>query len=268
MKPQRYFDVRQQGSEADIYIYGEITPYPWDEGDSSAMSLKEALQGLDVSVINVYINSPGGSVAEGWTIYSELKRHPAKVRTYGDGFIASAALYPFMAGDERYAVTPCAFFFHQMSNYVWGNADDMRKAAEELEKLNEIGRAAFTDNTELTAEAVKEMEQAETWLSPEEALELGIATAVIATKPTAVAAQSAKAAIIQRVLEGAPPAGGDNPQSAADAAASSFQKEPLTPAGGTEAPPPEEKARDEPGSIMDRLARMAAPVHDNDDKKG
>lgn len=38
--------------------------------------------------------------------------------------------------------------------------------------------------------------------------------------------------------------------------------------GGQEAPEPEEKARDEPGSIMDRLARMAAPVHDNDDKKG
>lgn len=261
MKPQRYFDVRQQGSEADIYIYGEITPYPWDEGDASAMSLKEALQGLDVSMINVYINSPGGSVAEGWTIYSELKRHPAKVRTYGDGFIASAALYPFMAGDERYAVTPCAFFFHQMSNSVWGNADDMRKAAEELEKLNEIGRAAFTDNTELTAQAVKEMEQAETWLSPEEALKLGIATAVIATKPTAVVAQSAKAAIIQRVLEGPHP-------SQPAAVPPSPEGESLTPAGGTEAPPPEEKARDEPGSIMDRLARMAAPVNDNDDKKG
>lgn len=254
MKPQRYFDVRQQGNEADIYIYGEITPYPWEEGDTSAMSLKETLEGLDVSVINVYINSPGGSVAEGWTIYSELKRHPARVRAYGDGFIASAALYPFMAGDERYAVTPCAFFFHRMSNYVAGNADDMRKAADELEKLNKIGRAAFTENTALTAEEVQAMEKAETWLSPEEALEMGIATAVITGKPSAAAAQSAKAAIIQRVLNPPAAAAGDNPQSAADAAASSFQREPLPPAGGTGEPEP--KARDEPKSIMERFSKM------------
>lgn len=251
MKPQRYFDVRQQGSEADIYIYGEITPYPWDEGDASAMSLKETLEKLDASVINVYINSPGGSVAEGWTIYSELKRHPARVRTYGDGFIASAALYPFMAGDERYAVTPCAFFFHQMSNYVWGNADDMRKAAEELEKLNEIGRAAFTENTILTAEEVREMEQAETWLSPEEALEMGIATSVITSKPTAVAAQSAKSAIIQRVLEANPPAPAGHP--------------PL--ARGAEEEAPEEKAREKPKTMMEKLAAMAAG-HNEEWKEG
>jgi len=204
MNPKSYFSVRQQGREADIYIFGDIVSEQWDEAETSPTSLKNTIKGLDVDVINVHIDSPGGAVSAGWAIYNELKQHPARIRTYGEGFIASAALYPFMAGDERYAMNPCAFFFHKMSQGVYGNTDELRKAAEELDKLNEIGRSAFTDNTPMTAEDVKALEQAETWLSPEEALNLGIATAVMTSKPDIAVAQSARAAIIQRVLRHLP----------------------------------------------------------------
>lgn len=200
MNPAKYYVVQQAGREADIYIFGDIVSERRYQKETSAFSLKEEIKGLDVDVINVYIDSYGGSVSEGWAIYNELRRHPAKVRTYGTGFVASAALYPFMAGDERYAMVPSAYFFHQMSSGEWGNADALRKAAEELEKLDEIGRAAFTDNTSLTAEEVLELEQNETWLSPQEVLEKGIATSMITNRPAAVPVQSARGSVIQKVL--------------------------------------------------------------------
>lgn len=199
MKP-KYFAVQQAGREADIYIFGDIVTDRLYAKETSAFSLKETIKGLDVDVINVYIDSYGGSVSAGWAIYNELRSHPAKVRTFGTGFVASAALYPFMAGDERYAMDPSAYFFHQMLSWGEGNADDLRKAADELEKLNKIGRAAFTDNTNLTAEDVLELEKRESWLSPQEALELGIATAVLKNAPSAVPVQSVKALVIQRAL--------------------------------------------------------------------
>lgn len=198
MKPKKFFAIQQAGREADIYIFGDIVTDRWSEDETSAFSLKEDVRALDADTINVYIDSYGGSVSEGWAIYNELKRHPARVRTFGTGFVASAALYPFMAGEERYAMDPSAYFFHQMLSVGVGNADDLRKAADEIEKLNEIGRAAFTDNTKLTSGDVEALEKGETWLSPYEALDMGIATAVLKNSPDSVPAQSAREMILQR----------------------------------------------------------------------
>lgn len=199
MKP-KYFAVQQTGREADIYIFGDIVADRWYEEETSAFSLKEMIKNLDADVINVHIDSCGGAVSEGWAIYNELRLHPARIRTFGAGFVASAALYPFMAGDERYAMEPSAYFFHQALSLAEGNADELRKAADELEKLNQIGLSAFTGNTRLSVEDVLEMERKETWLSPQEALDLGIATAIIQQSSTAAPTQSVKRSIIQQVL--------------------------------------------------------------------
>lgn len=200
-----YYTLQQAGREADIYIFGDIVTETWWEGETSAYSLKEQIKNLDVDTINVMIDSYGGVVSEGWAIYNELRSHPAYVRTYGVGFVASAALYPFMAGDERYAMEPSAYFFHQMRSAAAGNAEDLRKTAEELEKLNEIGRSAFTENTRLSAKEVLALEQAETWLSPQEALDMGIATAVLRRESAAAVSQSAKGLILHRMLRPMPP---------------------------------------------------------------
>ena len=71
-----------------------------------------------------------------------------------------------------------------------------------MEKLNAIGRAAFTENTNLSAEDVLELERSETWLSPYEALQLGIATAVINVAPPSVPMQSIKKSVIHQMLIG------------------------------------------------------------------
>ena len=105
----RYFAIQQAERTADIYIFGDIVPFAFFEGDVSAHSIVQQIQELDVDTIRVHIDSYGGAVSEGWAIYNALREHPAKIVTFGDGFVASAALYPFMAGDERYASNLSAY---------------------------------------------------------------------------------------------------------------------------------------------------------------
>ena len=200
---KQYYAIQQAQREADIYIFGDIVPFEFFEGDVSAHGITQQIKDLDVDQINVHIDSYGGAVSEGWAIYNALKNHPAKVVTYGDGFVASAALYPFMAGDERYASNLSAYYFHQVWISASGYADELRAAANEAELMTEVGLNAFTDNTGMTADEVRELQKSETWLTPSEALERGIATAILAdTAPKH--AQDAKRQILQRVLDKVP----------------------------------------------------------------
>lgn len=197
---KKYFAIQQLERSADIYIFGDIVPLAWYESDVTAASIVKQIQNLDVDEIRVHIDSYGGSVSEGWAICNALRQHPAKVTTCGDGFVASAALYPFLAGDERYASNLSAYYFHQVSVSANGYADDLRAAANEAETMTEIGIQAFVDYAGMDAKEVKDLMDAETWLSPSEALEKGLATAILADESVGFA-QDAKRQILQRVLQ-------------------------------------------------------------------
>ena len=194
----RYFAIQQAERTADIYIFGDIVPFAFFEGDVSAHSIVQQIQELDVDTIRVHIDSYGGAVSEGWAIYNALREHPAKIVTFGDGFVASAALYPFMAGDERYASNLSAYFFHQVMTGASGYAEDLRRAADEADILTEIGMAAFTERANITEEEVRQLMEAETWLSPQQALDYGIATAIV-SDPVPRLQQGVKKMLMQKV---------------------------------------------------------------------
>lgn len=200
MKNRKFYAIQQLDRGADIYIFGDIVSYPWTEqGEASGMSIVNQIKNLDVDEIRVHVDSYGGSVSEGWAIYNALRQHPAKVVSYGDGFVASAALYPFLAGDERIASNLSAYFLHQVIVSVDGNADDLRAAADEAEMMTEIGINAFVDRTGMTADEVRTLMKVDTWLTPAQALDYGIATSITQDAALPVA-QDAKKAIMQRVL--------------------------------------------------------------------
>ena len=179
---EKFYAIQKLENTAKIYIFGDITEYEswWDEDGSrvTPRGIKNEIEALDVEAIDVHINCYGGSVSAGWAIYSTLRQHKAKIRTYADGFVCSAALYPFLAGDERYAQSVSAFYLHEVSTGAWGYAKDLRAAAEEAEKLTEIGINAFVERTGMDRETVKTLMEKETWLSPEEAVSYGIATEI------------------------------------------------------------------------------------------
>ena len=203
MARDRYYNIVQQAGErtADVYIFGDIVSYQWDESDTSAWSFTRELQAIEADTIRVHIDSYGGSVSEGWAIYNTLINHPARIETYADGFVASAAIYPYLAGDVRQASPVAAFYFHEIMTSAYGYAEDLEKAAEEIRKLTDIGVQAFVERTGMTAEAVKALMADETWLSPAEALERGIVTKIVTERDDGRRQQSARVQVVSRLLE-------------------------------------------------------------------
>lgn len=181
-----FYSLEQNGSEANINIYGDITSWAWEEyGEMSAVNLSKKLEEIgDVSQINVYINSYGGEVAEGLAIYNALKRHKAKVKTVCDGFACSIASVIFMAGDERIMNEASLLMIHNAWTRAVGNSEELRKQADDLEKITQASVIAYKAHSELSEEEIKALMDAETWILPDEALEYGFATSVLKSENT------------------------------------------------------------------------------------
>lgn len=199
--PKPYFDIQQFGEQTDIYIFGDITRYA-DEAsqETSGHSLVQQLKKIpDAAEINLHIDSFGGNVSEGWAIYNALQSSRARVTSYADGFVASAAIYPFLAGQERIASNVSAFYFHPASQLAAGYAEDLRSAADALDQLTEIGLGAFT-NAGMEEQAARDLVNSKAWYSPSAMLEKGIATSIRKTGDASGVSQSVRGLIVQQLM--------------------------------------------------------------------
>ena len=184
MKQMWEIKQKTQGT-LDLYIYGDVKADGYDwwreeviRSETSANTFRDELAAHpEVSQINIYINSQGGSVIEGTAIYNQLKRHPAHKTVYVDGFACSIASVIAMAGDEVVMPRNTMMMLHNMWMVVQGNAAELRKAADDLDKMNEAGRAAYLQKAgdKLTPEMIAQMEDDETWLTAQECMEYGLA---------------------------------------------------------------------------------------------
>lgn len=180
---RQYYQLTKANNAATINIYGDITSFPWCDGDVSATNLSRQLEELtDVNEISVYINSYGGEVAEGLAIYNALKRHKAKVKTYCDGFAASIASVIFMAGDERIMNDSSLLMIHNAWSFVQGNAKELRKQADDLDKITQASVVAYKAHSTLSEKEIVELMDNESWILPDEAMEYGFATAIEKTE--------------------------------------------------------------------------------------
>lgn len=197
---KKYYSLETNGNESDIYIFGDITSWEWQESDKSSYTLSKELQELkDVDTINVHINSYGGEVAEGLAIYNMLKNHKAKIKTYCDGFACSIASVIFMAGDERIMNNASLLMIHNAWTYGYGNANDFRKLADDLDTITQASINAYMERVNITEEELKELLDNETWLLPSDALEMGFATSIVNEQQQNSIAASARKALFNLV---------------------------------------------------------------------
>lgn len=205
---QRYYQMTTSDNTADIYIFGDITSWEWLESDVSSYTLARELQSLqNVDHIRVFINSYGGEVAEATAIYNQLRDNSAKVTTICNGFACSAASVIFMAGDERLMNRASRLMIHNAMTGARGNAAQLRKAAEDLESINELSITAYMDKVNISREKLQELMDNETWIKPEDAVEMAFATGIVEDEGGDNASQSAREAILQALdRTGAEPA--------------------------------------------------------------
>lgn len=165
-------------ADGDIMIFGAI-----DDWEVTAKGVNDAIKALgDRDEIVVRINSGGGDVFQGLAIYNLLHQHPSKVIVNIEGACLSIATVIAMAGDEIRMASNALFMIHDPHLFAGGGSKDMRKAAELLDKAAEQIRDTYVARTGLDASEVERLMSAETWLTAEEALELGFVTEVVDAK--------------------------------------------------------------------------------------
>lgn len=229
---------------ARMTIYGDIAGgIDWgllltgepDGQRTGAMDVAQAVAALPdtCTAIEVHINSYGGEVAEGVAIYNALRASGREVTTVCDGFACSIASVVFMAGSRRVMRPASMLMLHNPSMGGYGTSAQLRKQADDLDEIAKLSKAAYLREWTEAPEELDAMMDAETWVAPDRAVELGLAT------------------------EQADPTDGDAPtQSAAQAVMSALTTPRATPIVASVAPT-DEQVR----AIADRvIAAIKAPA--------
>ena len=170
---QSWYSIKAKANDtAEISIYDEIGF--WGVSAASfAQDLKDC--GNNLKQINLHIHSPGGDVFDGIAIYNLLKNHPANVTVYIDGLAASMASVIAMVGNEVIMPENAMMMIHKPWGIQGGDAEDMRKYADLLDKVENTLIPAYASKTGKTPEELAEMLSAETWLNGKECVEQGFA---------------------------------------------------------------------------------------------
>jgi ATP-dependent Clp endopeptidase proteolytic subunit ClpP len=128
------------------------------------------------------INSPGGGVHDGFALFDTLRLVAAdgrRVKTIATGYAASMGGILLQAGDKR-VVTPNAWVMvHEVSTVAWGKSHELRDEVEFIDRLEDQIIAIFMERCSLPeGEFRKRWGRRDWWVSPSEALNLGIADVI------------------------------------------------------------------------------------------
>lgn len=166
-----------------LYIYDNVTAYgdfnwetwEYDESETSAGYFRKHLEEIpETATIELHVNSYGGDVKEGVAIYNLLKQHKAEKTCYVDGFAYSIASVICMACDKIVMGLGTSMLIHNMSMYAYGNAETLRKCADDLDVLMDSNRKIYMARAKnLTEEELSSMMDKETYLTPDQCMEYG-----------------------------------------------------------------------------------------------
>ncbi len=166
---EKWYNIQNKASDVtDVYIFDEIGTY-----GVTAQEFINDIKGLKDMPINLRINSLGGDVFDGMAMYNVIKRREAKTTVYIEGIAASIATIIALGADEVVMAENSLFMIHNAWGGTMGEAKDMRKTAETLDKISSELTDIYRKKTGLSNDVLAEMMDEETWLNAQEAYELG-----------------------------------------------------------------------------------------------
>lgn len=170
--------LNDSSEKVEMFIYGDICSTEWDrwtEEDKCPQNVADFLKDIDpMAPLDIYINSGGGDVFGGVAIYNQLRRHEGYVTVFVDGLAASIASVIALAGDELIMQSGAQFMIHKPWSLCVGDSDEMLRMAGLLDKIE----SDILDIYELhavegvTRERIRELVDAETWMTGTEAAEI------------------------------------------------------------------------------------------------
>lgn len=231
---------------ADIYVYGTIGSDWWDEDSKSASDFAKELEEANGEDVTIHVNSCGGNVFDAHAMSELLRSYKGRTTASIEGIAASAASF-FALTADRVLMNPSALLMiHNPYALCQGEAEDMRKTADMLDKVRGTIVEQYVRKTGLNAEDVETMMDAETWMDAKQALEDGFVDELTDSAPVAAMLSKDVLAAYKRVP--------DVVSKAEDEAEDREAKHEEEPAGDTEA---NIKPDDKTGSVE---VTDAAPV--------
>ena len=176
---KKFYEFKNKSpSTADLFIYGEIVQEKsvdyWtgeeSQTDVGLMDFKKELDDIgNVQKINLYINSPGGDVFTASTMISMLQRKKdagTHIDAYVDGLSASAASFLMMVADNLYLYKNSTVMVHKPMSWAVGNAIDMQKTIDALNKIEEnVMLPMYMNKSKVSEDEIRSLINDETWLS-------------------------------------------------------------------------------------------------------
>jgi ATP-dependent Clp protease, protease subunit len=191
-------DIRQasgdtQTVENTISVLDVIGNDAWGEG-VTAKRIAGALRSIGERDVVVNINSPGGNYFEGLAIYNTLREHKAKVTVKILGVAASAASVIAMAADEVQIARAGFLMIHNAWVVAEGDRHQLREVADFLEPFDAAAVDIYVARSGMNAKEVAKMLDRETWIGGAEAVEKGLADALLSSDEIAASPQNSAAA--------------------------------------------------------------------------
>ena len=163
--------------ERKVFLWGEVN-------DKSARHIVDRLLYLDAlsnDEIKFYINSPGGYVTSGFSIYDTLREIKSPVSTICSGLAASMGSLLLSAGEKgkRFIQPHARVMIHQPSGGARGVASDIEITAQEILKTKEISAQILADNCGQSFEKIMKDFNRDHWMDAEESVKYGIVDKII-----------------------------------------------------------------------------------------
>lgn len=170
----------------EILMYGPIGPDFWEpENAITAKSVMSQLSEISGDV-TVRISSGGGDVYEGIDIMQALKNHDGQVTVIVESLAASAASFIAVGGADKVLMRESSeLMIHRAWTFTDGNADDVRKTLEDLERQDSKLARIYAGKAGGEIQEWLDAMSAETWYTAEEAVAAGLADGIVAEKSSA-----------------------------------------------------------------------------------
>ena len=162
----------KDNEEAQILLF-DYVGWPYND----PRDLVHAL--ADMGDVTVRINSPGGDVFDGASIFNALSSHKGNVTTRIEGLAASIASVIAMAGKKVQAYDNTLMMIHNAWTIVIGNQYEMRDVADLLEKIDGNILDAYQKKTKMGKRDIAEMMKNTTWMTAKEAKDKGFVDAIV-----------------------------------------------------------------------------------------
>ena len=175
-KETNFYSLLNFDDTTEIYIHAQIgKDFDDDSGVASGDFIKTLAAIPENHKINLHINSPGGSVADGFAIYEALLKVRDRLTVTVDALCASMASIIACAAKEVIVTNSSMIVIHKPWGGIMGNADELRKYADKLDIWEKKMVAVYQEKTGMDKDVLAKLMKDETYIDSEQALQLHFA---------------------------------------------------------------------------------------------